>query len=139
MSTSNEPNREHPSTYVVQDRSSAEELTRVLLQDQLITASMGGVLPEQSAPAAFRRVLDVGCGTGGWLIETAQACPTIEMLIGVDVSLKMVEYARARAVEENVADRVEFVVMDALRMLESEASKPSDGTTGFLQSNWLWS
>ena len=27
----------------------------------------------------------------------------------------------------------------ALRMLESEASKPSDGTTGFLQSNWLWS
>ena len=24
-------------------------------------------------------------------------------------------------------------------MLESEASKPSDGTTGFLQSNWLWS
>jgi ubiquinone/menaquinone biosynthesis C-methylase UbiE len=79
---------------------------------------MGGVLPEQPDPTAFQRVLDVGCGTGDWLIELAKTTPTSTSLVGVDASLKFVEYARARAEAEQVSDRVEFRVMDALRMLE---------------------
>ncbi len=109
---------EHPSTYFVQDRSSEAELQRLRLQDQLLTASMGGVLPEQRDPTRFSRVLDVGCGTGGWLIEAAKAYPGLTRLHGVDVSRRMVEYARAQAKEQQVSDRVEFQVMDALRMLE---------------------
>ncbi|HLI06498.1 MAG TPA: hypothetical protein VKV40_08020 [Ktedonobacteraceae bacterium] len=46
-----EPRRERPSTYWVQDRSNAEEMTRLRLQDQLATAGMGGVLAEQAARA----------------------------------------------------------------------------------------
>jgi hypothetical protein len=42
MSTPTDPRREHPSTYVVQDRGNVEELTRLQLQDHLITTSMGG-------------------------------------------------------------------------------------------------
>ncbi len=60
-----DPRREHPSTYFVQDRSNEDELTRLILQDQMVTAGMGGVLPEQPDPTIFKRVLDVGCGTGG--------------------------------------------------------------------------
>jgi hypothetical protein len=64
MTTPSEPRREHPSTYFVQDRSNEEELNRLRVQDQMITAAMGGVLPEQQNPGAFQRVLDVACGTG---------------------------------------------------------------------------
>src|SRR5579859_3030341 len=118
MTDPTNPRREHPSAYFVQDRSNEEEMTRLRLQDQMITTGMGGVLPEQTDPTRFRRVLDVGCGTGGWLIETAKTYPNISLLIGVDVSKKMVDYARSQAEAQGVSDRVEFHVMDSLRMLE---------------------
>jgi ubiquinone/menaquinone biosynthesis C-methylase UbiE len=118
MSTPIGPRREHPSTYFVQDRSNEEELTRLHAQDQMLTAGMGGLLPEQRDPTIFQRVLDVGCGTGDWLIETAKTYPTISLLVGVDISKKMLEYAGAQAEARQVSDRVQFRTMDALRMLE---------------------
>ena len=118
MSGSNGDKREHPSTYFVQDRSNQEELTRLQIQDQLVTTSMGGVLPEQPDISRFQSVLDVGCGTGGWLIELAKTSPHMKRLVGVDISSKMLDYARAQAEAEGVGDRVEFASMDALRMLE---------------------
>jgi SAM-dependent methyltransferase len=121
MSDPTNPRREQPSTYFVQDRSSEEELKRLHIQDQTITASMGGVLPEQPNPAIFQRVLDVGCGTGGWLIEVAKTYPSISLLVGVDVSGRMLAYAQEQAEAQQVSDRVEFRTMDALRMLEFPA------------------
>ena len=119
MPTPSEPGkREHPSTYFVQDRQNEEELLRLTIQDHMITTSMGGVLPEQPDPTVFRRVLDVGCGTGGWIIEAAQLYPTMSLLVGIDVSKRMVDYAREQASIHHVEDRVEFRTMDALRMLE---------------------
>ena len=118
MSTPTDPRQEHPSTYFVQDRSNEEEMTRLILQDQMVTAGMGGVLPEQPDPTIFQRVLDVGCGPGGWLIEAAKNYPAISLLVGVDVSSRMIEYARAQAEAQQVSDRVQFATMDALRMLE---------------------
>jgi len=47
---------------------------------------MSGVLPEQPGPTHFERVLDVGCGTGGWLIELAKTSLNTSLLIGGDVS-----------------------------------------------------
>ena len=110
--------REHPSTYFVQDRDNQEELARLQLQDRLVTQRMGGVLSEQADPTLFKRVLDIGCGTGGWLIDTAKAYPGITQLFGIDISGKMLDYARTQARAEQVNDRIEFIVMDALRMLE---------------------
>jgi ubiquinone/menaquinone biosynthesis C-methylase UbiE len=118
MSTPSDPRRELPGTYPVEDRSNEEEMQRLHLQDHLINMSMGGTLPEQPDPTRFQSVLDVGCGTGGWLIELAKAYPHMSRLIGVDVSGKMLDFANAQAAREGVADRVEFRLMDALRMLE---------------------
>jgi len=112
------PKREYSSTYWVQDRSNVEEMIRLQHQGQMITAGMGGVLPEQPQPISFQCVLDVGCGTGDWLIEVAKIYPAISLFIGADVSGRMVEYARTQAEEQGVADRVEFHMMDALMMLE---------------------
>lgn len=118
MSTSSEPPKaEHPSTYFVQDRQSEPELARVTVQDRMVTKLMGGVLPEQSDPSRFHRILDIGCGSGSWVLEIAQEYPEMR-LFGIDVSQRMVHYAREQAVLYHVDERVEFHVMDALRMLE---------------------
>jgi ubiquinone/menaquinone biosynthesis C-methylase UbiE len=109
--------RENPSAYIVQDRDNQEEMTRLEIQDKMITTGMGGVLPELPDPTVLRRVLDVGCGTGGWLMETARTYPTIEKLVGADISNKMVEYARASAEAEQLGSRVQFHTTDALRAL----------------------
>jgi len=110
------------STYFVQDRHSQEELDRLILQDHMITTVMGGVLPEQQDPLQFRHVLDIGCGPGGWLLETAQEYPQIEKLYGVDISSTIIHYARQHAEQQNMktgpTERVEFLVMDALLLLE---------------------
>ena len=113
----NEQKKEQPSTYFVEDRQNEDELARLTIQDQMLTNAMGGVLPEQSDPTAFRRVLDVACGTGGWLIEMAQTFPTM-MLVGIDISKRMIDYAREQAAAAGVADRIEFLVNDATLMLE---------------------
>ncbi|MCA9661271.1 MAG: methyltransferase domain-containing protein [Myxococcales bacterium] len=57
------------------------------------------------------RVLDVGCGGGHFAIELARHEPTLEVL-GVDLSTRLLAWARDRAVE--VADRVTFVEASAL-------------------------
>jgi len=111
------PHREHPSTYMVQDRDNQEEFARLQLQDQMLTTSMGGVLPEQPDPTIFKHILDSGCGTGGWLIEMAKTYPDMIRLCGIDISSKMLNYARAQAEANQVSDRIELHVMDALHTL----------------------
>ncbi|HEY4034550.1 MAG TPA: class I SAM-dependent methyltransferase [Ktedonobacteraceae bacterium] len=112
---------DNPSTYIVQDRKNRKELARLNIQDRMVTAGMGGVLPEQPDPTVFRRVLDVGCATGGWIIEAAQTYPTIS-LVGIDISERMIKYARTQAQTHQACNRVEFHVMDVLRTLEFLAS-----------------
>ena len=60
-------NEDPRGTYAAQD--SEKELTRLMIHDRLMTALMGGVLSEQADPTVFHRVLDVGCGPGGWIME----------------------------------------------------------------------
>lgn len=109
--------KELASTYFVHDRENLEELERLKIQGQLLTSSMGGVLPEQPDPHVFRKILDIGCGPGDWIIETARTYPDTS-LVGIDISTRMITYGRQEANAHGVADRIEFQVMDALRMLE---------------------
>lgn len=100
------------------DQSDREELTRLTIQDRMLTTGMGGVLPEQADTSTFQQVLDVGCGTGDWLIQAAKAYPTMKRLVGVDISQQLIGYARTQAQALQVQDRVEYHIMDALLMLE---------------------
>ncbi len=118
MSSPMNRGQELPSTYWVQDRSNKEELTRLRLQDDMLTADMGGVLAEQSDPTSFQHVLDVGCGSGGWLIEAARIYAGMSLLVGVDTNSKMIDYARLQVEAQQISERVQFRTMDALRMLE---------------------
>ena len=122
MSDPTDPKKEYASTYMVQDRPNQDEMVRLEVQDKMLTTGMGGVLPELTDPASLRRVLDVGCGTGGWLIETARTYLTIEKLVGADISNKIIAHACAQAKSLALDGRVEFRTMDALRILEFPAA-----------------
>ena len=111
----------YPNTYMVQDMKDEKELTRLMIQDRLAMAAMGSVLPEQPDPTVFHRVLDVGCGAGGWIIEAAQAYPTMSF-VGIDIGPRMIKHARAQAEAHQVNDRAEFHIMDALQTLTFPAA-----------------
>lgn len=108
----------YPSTYFVDERFSKDEFTRLSIQEQMTTNRMGGVLSEQIDPASLRRVLDVACGPGGWLISAAQIYPALSELVGVDVNARLIAYARQQAAASQVSDRVQFLTMDAQRKLD---------------------
>src|SRR2546428_5382997 len=109
--------QDNPSQYFVEDRSHDADMVRLMIQDRLMTAGMGGPLSEQADPASLHHVLDIGCGPGGWILEAARLYPHME-LTGIDISWRMIEYARAEAQARKITDGVEFRVMDALRPLE---------------------
>jgi ubiquinone/menaquinone biosynthesis C-methylase UbiE len=109
--------QDNPSQYFVEDHSSNAELIRQMIQDNLVTVAMGGPLAEQADPASLHRVLDIGCGPGGWILEAARLYPQMN-LTGIDISWRMIEYARAEAQARRLTDGVEFLVMDALHPLK---------------------
>jgi len=108
--------KDNPNTYLVSDSSSEAEMIRLMIQDNVMTTGMGGPLPEQPEPEALRRVLDIGCGPGGWILSMATAYPLLS-LVGIDISWKMIEYARAQAQAQQLGQATEFHVMDARRPL----------------------
>ena len=118
MSVPPELQREPPNTYFVQDRSGRVELQRLQLQDQMLMTALGGVLPEQPTPTHFGHILDVGCGTGGWLLKTANTYPTARSLVGIDISPQMIAYAREQVAASPDPSRIRFLQMDALGRLD---------------------
>src|SRR5215813_4845211 len=104
---------DQPNTYFVYDHHNKDELRRLTIQDQMITEVMGGLLSEQTDPSVFHSVLDIGCGSGVWMIEAAKQYPEM-YLTGIDISHRMVEYACQQARANKVNDQVEFRIMDAL-------------------------
>lgn len=67
------------------------------------------VLPSQPDPARFESILEMGCGMGWWLIDTAQAHPEILRLIGLEATALFLESAEIFARGARVHDRVRFV------------------------------
>lgn len=102
------------NTYVL-DAENAAEMARLIQQDLLITAHMGGLLPERPDFADISRVLDIGCGPGGWIHEVAAAHPAIAA-IGIDISAVMIQYAQAQARMRGL-DNAQFQMMDATQPL----------------------
>ena len=116
MSTAQEPPSDaaQKGGYVV-DTESGAEMARLMRQDQLITQGMGGIFPENPDLASVHKALDLACGPGGWVIETAYAHPDIQV-VGVDISEKMIAYAQAQAEVQRLPN-ASFHVMNIVQPL----------------------
>jgi cyclopropane fatty-acyl-phospholipid synthase-like methyltransferase len=108
MAAAGEPSNGNPVYF--NDPESAAEMARLLAQDRLITAGMGGLFSERFDLAGIHRILDVACGPGGWALQVATSYPEIEV-VGVDVSRVMIDSAAAQARLQGL-DNVTFQVMD---------------------------
>ena len=92
------------------DAESVSEMARLIQQDMALTRKMGGPLAEQADPSSFSQILDVGCGSGGWVLDVAFAHPNAEVA-GIDISKTLIEYASARARSQGLQN-ASFEVMD---------------------------
>ena len=103
-------------TYVT-DPENTLEMTRLIEQDRIITKGLGGVFPEYDRlPEDVKHILDVGCGSGGWVLDVAYQYPECEV-VGLDVSTTLLNYARARADVQERKNAV-FVQGNVLKPLE---------------------
>jgi len=112
------PGAEGDNKYFITD--SHAELARLVEQERVIARASGGLLPEHTDAAAFlapfQRVLDVGCGPGGWALEIAHAYPHLQVM-GFDLDANMIEYANTQA-QVGKLENVSFSVMDATKSLD---------------------
>lgn len=101
---------------------SAGELARLDHQAGLVIDAIGH-LPPALRGKPFQNILDLGCGSGRWVLDMAYHYPDAE-IIGVDISSTLVEYARARAKTMNRYN-VKFISFDALEGKMSELGRGS--------------
>jgi ubiquinone/menaquinone biosynthesis C-methylase UbiE len=102
--------------YVI-DAEDAVEMARLLNQDILITHLMGGFFPERSEKLGdTHAILDIASGPGGWVLGVARTYPDIKV-VGIDISERMVNYARAHVIARGLRN-ASFQVMDATQPLE---------------------
>jgi ubiquinone/menaquinone biosynthesis C-methylase UbiE len=97
------------------DPESVAEVAWITKWQQLVTQSMGGLLPECSDLSAVQKLLDIACGSGAWTLELAFAYAQMEIL-GIDVNRTSIRYALAQA-EMQGLENVDFQIMDALENL----------------------
>lgn len=103
------------NTYVADPNDDAE-IARLIQQDRFITLGMGGLFPERTDLPDIHRILDIACGPGGWVLQVAKAYPQIEVM-GVDLSIRMITYARSQALLFGVPN-AHFRLMNVLKPLD---------------------
>lgn len=108
------------NTYVF-DLNNPAELARLIDQDRFLNQTMGGPLAGVPNLPEGARVLDMGCGPGGWVLDAAFERPDIE-IAGIDISPAMINYANARARSQGRFNAT-FGVMNIIEPLDfSDAS-----------------
>ncbi|MBV9232165.1 MAG: class I SAM-dependent methyltransferase, partial [Chloroflexi bacterium] len=110
-----QPGDQSENTYMI-DPENSVEMARLMRQDHLVTQGMGGLFPEGTDLTDVHSILDLACGPGGWVLETAFAHSDIEV-VGVDISERMIAYACAQA-KVQVLENASFRVMNILKPLD---------------------
>jgi SAM-dependent methyltransferase len=115
---------------------SQAEMVQLIKTDQLFTKAMGGLLPEQpeQAIAHLHDVLDIGCGSGGWVLEMVYANARMHAT-GIDISQGMIDYANTLA-SANGLDNAQFHVANAIDPLDFPDA--SFDLVNARQVEWLW-
>src|SRR5579872_4141632 len=99
--------------YVV-DAENVAEMARLIRLARMLSEHLG-ILPASVQPAPGSRILDIGCGPGEWTLEIARRFPD-SRVIGIDISERMIEYARYIARDQDVPN-IQFELMDARQHL----------------------
>jgi SAM-dependent methyltransferase len=103
------------STYFMP--SELAEIARLLNQDRLVTSAVS-LLPASIDAASLERVLDIGCGPGGWLLDLTSQYPSIAG-VGIDLSQEMIRYANhLKLAEGKTQNALTFMLMDARQQLD---------------------
>jgi SAM-dependent methyltransferase len=105
----------NPRHSYILDPEHPTEVVRLMVQDRLVTFGMGGLFPERDGIEPIQSILDVGCGSGGWVLDVAHVYPGASV-VGIDISGERIDYNRAQAMVQRM-DNVKFLVMDALQPL----------------------
>jgi ubiquinone/menaquinone biosynthesis C-methylase UbiE len=107
----------HPneSSYVM-DQESSVEMARLMELDVMTTKCMGSLFPSDVDLTGVHDILDMACGPGGWVLDTAFAHRD-KRVVGVDISTSMLNYARAHADVQGLQN-ASFRYMDATSGLD---------------------
>ncbi|QBD83087.1 class I SAM-dependent methyltransferase [Ktedonosporobacter rubrisoli] len=109
-------NPSNGNTYFL-DAESPAEMARLVNLGRITTQAMGGALVGlEEETQDWQRVLDLGCGPGGWVLDVAYAHQSLEVA-GVDISQTMIKYANARAKSQGLSN-ASFGVMDISQPLD---------------------
>ncbi len=129
--------QEGSNEYPVSDDNLAE-LARLREQDNYMSQhlrfnmpSSASFLPPSFTPAKGAKIVDLGCGPGGWAIEVAKAYPACTV-IGIEKSEQRLEFAQMQTIAEQVKN-VEFIQGD-FRTLEKYIEEES---IDFLHARFL--
>lgn len=97
------------------DAACASEIGHILFQDHLMTEVTGGLFPGRTDKEIERmkKVLDIGCGPGGWATSVARRYAHINAF-GIDDDRFMIPYANAQRSHQNIPN-ASFEVVDALK------------------------
>ncbi|TME01655.1 MAG: class I SAM-dependent methyltransferase [Chloroflexi bacterium] len=93
------------------------EIVRQMKLHRMLSSIVGGPLPSSIDLANVRRVLDLGCGGGDWVLEMAYHYRQMHV-IGIDRSHAVVEYARARAGSQGM-ENASFAAYDFFHLSET--------------------
>jgi SAM-dependent methyltransferase len=85
-------------------------------------ALRAGLLRDLASELPARRILDIGCGTGQYLLALAHL---LDAGFGIDISPAMIGQARLNAAKAGLGDRLRFEAMPVER-LEAAACGPFD-------------
>jgi ubiquinone/menaquinone biosynthesis C-methylase UbiE len=105
-----------PDNLYIIDAESGAEMARLIDQDRMITRAMGGLFSERDDLSMIFDVLDIGCGPGGWVLDTAHHYREMDVT-GIDISESMIQYAQAYAQVRQLSN-AHFRVMNALHALD---------------------
>lgn len=105
---------ESENSYVF-NAENASEIARLLERNAFFKEAMGGSFPERADLTGIMRILDVGCGPGGWAVDVASGYPHLEV-VGIDISKTMIAYATSEA-QRYTLQNATFTLMNALQPL----------------------
>lgn len=102
------------------DAENASEISRLIARNAFLYEALGGPFPERKNLDGITRILDIGCGPGGWARDVAAQYPD-KVIIGIDISDMVLSQARQfvqNASQNTSLQHVSFIEMDALEPLQ---------------------